>query len=747
MIIEYLNCIVMSLIIIDPVFREYLQLNGRMPGTSSDEIQDAKDDFEKTLDIVQRSIGDVREQQKKDGIEAEKSNDGTEDNAEHDGDKLNEDVAGPDADGEGEAEVGEEATENTGNGANEETCDQAEESVSLEDKIEFEFKLNLTPETVPGGDGQDLDSSNLTDLLEAMSPPMDETEEVEGEDLPSLNPADKDVNDNGTVDASCDLTNDVNYNPDDGRIEDSPPVLPDPVRVTASQEDGGEEEELIELDAVGTVDDLDRDFLNTARSFETYKDLDCEIVANDDIEEIELSSDEEADHSADVSVVLLRRPPVVEPSHEATIDILDSDDEYPVCVVEGERQENINIEEKKGFIKEFIEREGLGIIFSETHGLVLFHISHVWINGSQSSAAATRHSLAPGDTVSFYDQTLAGPEYRRLSSEEVCHQALVVWTGERPAHLMRTIDTLGHAYTATLATSRDGFMVYLKGEVFLPLAIVRTRGVVIGYISDNLGVIESYDRHRNKVNVFFHTDDVWIFKKPLRKYEQQYNSAAGRLLPVGLAVSIDARAISVPGVAGLDYQAVAVLAGSWPSTPAPTLLPGGPGTFTETYDVPEGNTFYYLELSLEAKLAQKVELLKEELRHSRGDVRFVWRGVNVIKCEEDKQHWRSQFTSRPRPPRDSRTRGGRGGGAWERRAVTHVFRAPPPRVVKTKQELDTDGASSVATAGGSHRGSISDVASEMSRPLSRLSTSSSTVSSKSRRDWYNPGNWQHGGLR
>jgi len=717
-----------------------------MPGTSSDEIQDTKDDFEKTLDIVQRSIGDVREQQKKDGIEAEKSNDGTEDNAEHDGDKLNEDVAGPDADGEGEAEVGEEATENTGNGANEETCDQAEESVSLEDKIEFEFKLNLTPETVPGGDGQDLDSSNLTDLLEAMSPPMDEAEEVEGEDLPSLNPADKDVNDNGAVEASCDLTNDVNYNPDDGRIEDSPPVLPDPVRVTASQEDGGEEE-LIELDAVGTVDDLDRDFLNTARSFETYKDLDCEIVANDDIEEIELSSDEEADHSADVSVVLLRRPPVVEPSHEATIDILDSDDEYPVCVVEGERQENINIEEKKGFIKEFIEREGLGIIFSETHGLVLFHISHVWINGSQSSAAATRHSLAPGDTVSFYDQTLAGPEYRRLSSEEVCHQALVVWTGERPAHLMRTIDTLGHAYTATLATSRDGFMVYLKGEVFLPLAIVRTRGVVIGYISDNLGVIESYDRHRNKVNVFFHTDDVWIFKKPLRKYEQQYNSAAGRLLPVGLAVSIDARAISVPGVAGLDYQAVAVLAGSWPSTPAPTLLPGGPGTFTETYDVPEGNTFYYLELSLEAKLAQKVELLKEELRHSRGDVRFVWRGVNVIKCEEDKQHWRSQFTSRPRPPRDSRTRGGRGGGAWERRAVTHVFRAPPPRVVKTKQELDTDGASSVATAGGSHRGSISDVASEMSRPLSRLSTSSSTVSSKSRRDWYNPGNWQHGGLR
>ena len=66
--------------------------------------------------------------------------------------------------------------------------------------------------------------------------------------MESLHPADTDVNYNGAVEASCDLTNDVNYNPDDQRTEESPPVLPDPVRVTASQEAGDEEEQVVRHD-------------------------------------------------------------------------------------------------------------------------------------------------------------------------------------------------------------------------------------------------------------------------------------------------------------------------------------------------------------------------------------------------------------------------------------------------------------------------------------------------------------------
>ena len=86
-----------------------------------------------------------------------------------------------------------------------------------------------------------------------------------------------------------------------------------------------------------------------------------------------------------------------------------------------------------------------------------------------------------------------------------------------------------------------------------------------------------------------------------------YKTSAGRLLPVGLSVSVDARRLNMLGVNNLEYQAVNVFAGSWPNTPAPTLLPGGRGSFTQAYEVPDNHTFYYLELSLEAKLSAKVE--------------------------------------------------------------------------------------------------------------------------------------------
>ena len=186
-----------------------------------------------------------------------------------------------------------------------------------------------------------------------------------------------------------------------------------------------------------------------------------------------------------------------------------------------------------------------------------------------------------------------------------------------------------------------------------------------------------------------------------------------------------------------------VLGGSWPCVPAPTLLPGGPGTFTAAYDIPDNSTFYYLELSLEAKLNQKIDFLKDVLKLSRGNVKFVWSHVNVINNEEDKEHWRRQFTRAPRRPKPTRD----DSFVRDRRRVKHMFKAPPVRVIKTKKELDD--ASSLATAGSSARGYLSDVESHMSRPLSRISrySESSNASSKSKRDWYNPALWEHGGLR
>ena len=80
-------------------------------------------------------------------------------------------------------------------------------------------------------------------------------------------------------------------------------------------------------------------------------------------EEILLSSDEEQDTTEDVSLVLLRRPPAIEP--QEAIDILDSDEEFPVYITEALKPDNVNILEKKGRVAEYIESEGLGVIYAE----------------------------------------------------------------------------------------------------------------------------------------------------------------------------------------------------------------------------------------------------------------------------------------------------------------------------------------------------------------------------------------------
>ena len=130
--------------------------------------------------------------------------------------------------------------------------------------------------------------------------------------------------------------------------------------------DVGEEEadgDLIEIDAYGEIDDNTL----TGHNWIAQQDLGGERGNLDLVqEEIELSSDEEPDtaEEEDVSLLLLRRPPATEPLPEA-IDILDSDEEFPVYITEASKPENVNILEKKGRVAEYIEREGLGMIYAE----------------------------------------------------------------------------------------------------------------------------------------------------------------------------------------------------------------------------------------------------------------------------------------------------------------------------------------------------------------------------------------------
>ena len=129
--------------------------------------------------------------------------------------------------------------------------------------------------------------------------------------------------------------------------------------------------------------------------------------------------------------------------------------------------------------------------------------------------------------------------------------------------------------------------------------------------------------------------------------------------------------------------------------------------------------------------------LQGELERTQGELVFTKRNTNEIRDAEDRELWRQQFTDKPKRPRGQERR-------EYNRDVKTLFRAPPVRIFKTKREMDD--SSSVATGGGSV-GGLSGVSSAMSRPESRLSRSSSCWSTKSRRDWFNPHNWRHGGLR
>jgi len=609
----------------------------------------------------------------------------------------------------------------------------------VEEANEVDMRLELTSSTINSDGESEVTVENSPKNLSKdsgvnLTPMKPGSRQMASKDLTNPGRSSLNVSDKVTIDEFVD---DANY-------DEIGPILID-------EEVPENNEELIEVDTVGQVDEMDDAFISGR---DISKDLDSEIVVIDyqdaygfSDEEIELSSDDEVPEATDVSLLCLKRPIPTETTIEC-LDILDSDEEYPVCLVESEKNDHVNIEEKRGFIKEYIETEGSGIIFSHTFGLVLFHLGNVWVEGRQLSPSRTREMLKIGTSLTFYDQSFQGEEYSALSSDGVLHQAVVAWTGDRPRHLMKKIDSMGEEYMDSLLNSKRTFMLYLRGEVFLRCAMVRVKGMIVGYITDQIGVIECMDKNKDKVNVFFHTEDVWIFRKPLKVYQRHYDTPATQLLPVGLNISVDARSVNIPGVRNLPYQAVCVLAGSWPSSPYPTLLPGGEGSYSQAFDIaPEQEgTFYYLELCLEAKLGRKVEMLKEELVQTRGNVVFNWRNVSQVKSQEDTQLWREQFTNnqRPRRPPDS-----------HRRTVTHAFRAPPPRNIKTKKELDD--TSSVATAGGSSAGSVSGVSSKWSRPLSRVSHTSfmssgtkysvSGTKKESRRTWYSQENWGHGGLR
>jgi len=433
---------------------------------------------------------------------------------------------------------------------------------------------------------------------------------------------------------------------------------------------------------------------NTAANNGEFVEVDKVGEVDGDVEqmaEIELSSDEEDDDD-DCALIVLKRPPVTERTVEE-VEVME-DGDVTMC---GEGTGSINAKEKTGMVKEYIETEGLAMILSKEYGLILFHLENVWLEGEKYEAGKTRTKLPPGTEVKFYDKTYKGAEYKELSEDQVIHQAVAVWTGERPDHLLKKIQD--EEYRKKLEEHRKSFMLYLRGEVFLRAALVRVKGEVAGYLTDNMGIIEHKDEKDKKINIFFHTDDVTIFKKNIR----EYNQSPKQLLPVGCLVSVDARRVHISGIKNVEYQAISVLAGFWPPCPHPTLFPGGQGSVAPMYDIPSGDfTFYYLELALEAKLQRKVTQLKEILSRSKGQIQYDWKNVQYIQSKEQFIDWK-------------RSMGG----------LKRGRRPDGPR-----ECLDTFKAY--------------EMAEEDLKDEARTKVTTRTVHE---RTWYTPEAWEHGGLR
>jgi len=436
-----------------------------------------------------------------------------------------------------------------------------------------------------------------------------------------------------------------------------------------------EEEQFITKDKVGNVD-----------------------MEDEDLEEIELSSDEE-DEDADVALVVMKRPPTT----TRTVDMLElgeDDEEGPV--VEGSGSQRISRVAKEGFVKEYIETEGLGVLFTKDFGLVLFHVETVWLEGKQHPPGKTRELLEPGAEVKFMHQTFEDEEYKELSHDGVIHQAVAVWTEDRPDHLLKKVSEDG--YKSKLEEHRKAFMLYLRGEVFLRAALVRVKGELAGYLSENIGIVDYKDGEDTK-HIFFHVDDVILFKKPVKEYKKPIK----QLLPVGVTLSVDARKVHITGVKNIMYQAVSVVVGGWPQTPHPTLLPGGQGSEAPSYELPDDGTytFYYLELALEAKLQRKVNQLKEVMKKTKGEIKYDWTNTATVSDGREAVQWRAQFVGRKRRDKDFE---------HGKKEVFHAFKALDEDQLREEELIKKEGGKSIQKQ-------IME------------------------RTWYSQEAWEHGGLR
>lgn len=280
----------------------------------------------------------------------------------------------------------------------------------------------------------------------------------------------------------------------------------------------------------------------------------------------------------------------------------------------------VDPQEQSGYIKEYINLEGQGVIFSHSVGLVFFHLKHGYIDGKRipDVKEAMKKKFAPGTDVKFLESAYKSDEFKVLSKEKFIRQASAVWIDTKPPTVLKDVKKIIHQ--DEMRKDREQLKTIAQKGDFLPLDIVRGRGMITGLLSEEFGLLETQDDpeyHKEKTRreprtlmVVFKVFDVHMNQVSLEK-NIKHAPPVQNLLAPGLRCYFDAREIKP--FRGITFQATSVFVSKWPKTPHPTLLPAAEQCLTPCYNIPLRMSFYYLDLFKRSELDREMYSFRQHV--------------------------------------------------------------------------------------------------------------------------------------
>jgi len=313
---------------------------------------------------------------------------------------------------------------------------------------------------------------------------------------------------------------------------------------------------------------------------------------------------------------------------------------------------------KSGFVKELIDSDGIGILYSHQCGLALFNVNDVFENNRRvdfASMSPEQRRQTLSAEFGFVEVRFEGMEYQAISSDCILRQAGLLWIGCPPDHLQRYLRSDEHR--AALQRDRQILLEKIQNREIMNVDLVRTRGKIVGYLTNDLGIIECCDNPQNRRTfVLFHVTDIFFFRSlyALERHDERLQDK----IPVGLIVFFDAVSIG-QDVKGVCYYACGVFVGAWPRSPHPTSLPGGPGSHSSCYGRQLSQTFYYLRTGLKESIDRRVKLFSDTCSSMQGPLHYHFsQDGKVIRNTREHSLWREEnapFRFRgpaPRGPRE-----------------------------------------------------------------------------------------------